>query len=209
MPLPAVAMKLKNWVGLLTIFFILSGMLPGQPVKAADKYQQGQLLVANPKMVDPRFARTVIFVCRHDSTGAFGLVLNRPVDNLSVQKFLDSIGIDLTKIKGSFQIRIGGPVELQSAYLMHNEEFGKDKHICKGHGVAVTSNIEMLKSLTEDAGPKRAVLFIGYAGWGAGQLEGELDRDSWSIVPGNQETLFDPDADSLWWRSMEKRGLDL
>ena len=205
MRLPAKTMKLKHRIGPFALCLILSSILIAQPVKAADKFLQGQLLVANPKMVDPRFAQTVIFICRHDSKGAFGLILNRPVENLPAKKFLDSVGIDLTKIKGRFQIRIGGPVELQSAYLMHNEKFAKDKHICKGHGVAVTSNIDVLKSLTDEAGPKRAVLFIGYAGWGAGQLA----RDSWSILPGDQKTLFDPNTKNLWRRSMEKRGLDL
>lgn len=204
-----IAMNKKLLVGLFTLLFLLPGALPSRSENAVGKYQQGQLLVANPKMPDPRFARTVIFLCRHDSTGAFGLILNRPVDPEPAQKLLNSFGINPAEVKGDLQIRIGGPVQWRSAFLLHSENFGRDNQLCKGHGVAVTSNKQILDSLTNDAGPQRSVLFLGYAGWGPNQLEGELARKDWSIAPGDREILFDRNSSSLWERSLENRLLDL
>ena len=209
MPPARVSTRINFRISLFALFILVAGMLSGQSVIAEEKYQQGQLLVANPKMPDPRFARTVIFLCRHDITGAFGLVLNRPVDKLSAHELLDSLGIKSGDVKGEFQIRIGGPVQLQSAFLLHSENFGEEKQICNGHGLALTSSKEILSSLTKDTGPKRSILFLGYAGWGPGQLEHELARKDWSIAPGDQEILFDRNTGSLWRRVLEMRVLDL
>jgi len=202
-------MRTLQLIAWFALFYLLPDTLPGQSGKAAENFQQGQILVANPRMRDPRFTETVIFLCSHDSTGAFGLILNRPVDKLPAKKVLDAFGIDLADVKGDFRVRLGGPVELQSAFLLHHENFGKEFQICQGHGIAVTSNPEVLKSLTDEAGPKRSILFFGYAGWGSGQLENELARKDWSIAPGNREILFDRDLDTLWRRTMEKKILDL
>lgn len=172
-------------------------------------YYPGQLLVASPKMHDPRFARTVIFLCRHDSTGAFGLILNRPVDQQPARKLLNSLGIDPAKVKGELQIRLGGPVELNSAFLMHSEIFGGKTQICKRHGIAVTSNKKVLEALKEDTGPKRSVLYFGYTGWGPGQLDGELKRQDWVVSPADQQMLFDKNAVGMWRRAPDRRGIDL
>ncbi len=212
-------MRSIRWISLFAIFLVAAVPLSDQPIEnsgdkpgaGAGNYLQGQLLVANPKMPDPRFARTVIFMCRHDATGAFGLVLNRPAKTTpgATQKLLGALGIKAAGIRGDFQIRFGGPVQPGSAFLLHADKFGGDAQICGAHGLALTSNREMLDSLTTKTGPKRSILFLGYAGWGAGQLEGELAVNSWSIAPGNKDILFDRETGTMWERALEKRMLDL
>ena len=213
-------MRPFRWISLFVIFLVAAvplsdqpGETPGKtPGESSNNFHHGQLLVANPKMPDPRFARTVIFLCRHDASGAFGLVLNRPIGTsaaASRQIILDAIGLKSADIQGDLQLRFGGPVEPGAGFLLHADTFGAKSHICASHGLALTSDKKVLDTLTTTSGPKRSIFFLGYAGWGPGQLEAELDLNSWSIAPGDREILFDRDTGTLWERMLAKRVLDL
>ena len=189
------------------LLFIVAPIWTG--VHAQDKFHKGRLLVAKPDMPDPRFIETVIFICRHDPSGAFGLVLNRPAGRIELSKLLDSIGENSVGIKGSVQIRLGGPVEMEMGFLMYADELIKDEPICNSHGVAVTSSEKVMKSLGSAGGPEKSVLFFGYTGWGPGQLESELARKDWLIVSANRSILFDNNLKGLWKRARNKHGINL
>ena len=176
---------------------------------AQGEFQKGRLLVAKPDMSDPRFTETVIYICRHDFSGAFGLVLNRPAGKIKLSKLMESMGENSVGIKGDVQIRLGGPVDMELGFLMYTEIFEKDEPICNSHGVAVTSNEKVVKSLGTAVGPKKSILFFGYTGWGPGQLESELARKDWFTMSADRSILFDTNLKGLWKRAQNKQGVDL
>lgn len=178
-------------------------------VDAQKEFLEGQLLVANPNMEDLRFAKTVIFICRHNSTGALGLVLNRSAGKIAISKVLDSLGISSLGIKGKIQIRIGGPLETDSGFLMYTDGVYSNNDICNGNGVTVSNDKDVLKTLGSENRPKELVLYFGYAGWGPQQLENELAREDWITVPADLSILFDPDIKGLWKRARAKHAVDL
>ena len=178
-------------------------------VQAQGTFHKGKLLVASPDILDPRFTKTVIYICRHNYSGAFGLVLNRPAGKIELSKLMNSLGVKNTDIKGEVQIRLGGPVDVELGFLMYPDEAFKDEQICNSHGVAVTNSEKVMKSLGSADGPKKAVLFFGYTGWGPGQLESEIARKDWVTVPTDQSILFDRDFKGVWKRARTKYGIEL
>ena len=170
----------------------------------------GKLVVASEGMADPRFAQTVIFICRHDSDGAFGLVLNQPLGEMKLAQALKSFHVDTAQnAKGTIEVRHGGPVEGDHGYVLHSDEFTAHGAVCREHGAAVSASLDVLKALGAGKGPKRAILFLGYAGWGPGQLDAEVERKDWVVVPADAKSVFDPDLDGMWKRDMNRRGVDL
>lgn len=161
-------------------------------------------------MPDPRFAETVIYICRHDANGAFGVVLNRHLGLMPLAKLFESFGLKRAQeAKGSLEVRRGGPVEVSRAYILHTDDMDSALPVCQGDGVAVSGGTDVVQAIGEGRGPEQSVLFLGYSGWGPGQLDGEVAQGGWDIVPADRETLFDTDLDTLWRRARERRGLDL
>ena len=193
----------------LYMLLILSAALLGNSLHAQNKFYDGWLLVANPNMSDLRFSEAVVFICRHDSNGAFGLVLNRPAGQIALSKLMESMDVDSAGKKGDIQIRLGGPVKSEFGFLMYPEKLDEEEQICRSRGVAITSSKDVIKSLGSEYGPDEAVLFFGYAGWGPGQLEIELSHKAWSTIPADRELLFDRNLKDLWTRARTRRGIDL
>lgn len=150
----------------------------------------GQLLVAMPGMPDPRFAETVICLCAHGPEGAMGLVLNKPIEDLSFDDLARQL--DLTPIPPARRIRLlaGGPVEGSRGFVLHSADWTTEGTLPVAEGLSMTASIEVLKELAQGGGPRQAVLALGYAGWGPGQLESELQRNAWLLVPPDPDLLF-------------------
>ena len=188
---------------------LLTGAGTATKSLANPAFHEGELLVAARKIPDVRFAETVIFLCRHNAEGALGLILNRPAGTLPLTNLLRSLGVE-TKITGDdIQIRIGGPVQLEAGFVMHESATSNPNRICAHHGVTVSSNEEIIKKLGTSDGPTSPVLFFGYTGWGPGQLEGEMRRKDWVTVPASRRLLFDPDLKNLWRKAISRRGVEL
>lgn len=143
----------------------------------------GQLLVASPDMGDPRFRQTVILMVQHNQDGALGIVINRPAEELSLAKLLEALGLDSTGIQGQVRIFAGGPVEPQSGFVVHSTDYHRTGTIDIDGRVAMTSSPEVLRDIGHNEGPGKKLVAFGYAGWGPGQLEGELALDAWFTVP--------------------------
>lgn len=169
----------------------------------------GQLLVATPEMGDPRFQHTVILMVRHDEKGALGIVINRPLEQVPVAKLLDALGLDSKGSDGQVRLFAGGPVQPEIGFIVHSAEYHRaDTVTIDGH-VAMTTNPEVLRDIGHREGPRQSLVALGYAGWGPGQLEGELAAGGWFTVPEEPKLVFDVDRDKMWDEAMKRRSIPL
>jgi len=169
---------------------------------------QGEMLVAMPGMGDPRFTHTVIYVCSHGTGGAMGLIVNKPAKELKFAALLKQVGIKLEPAE-DLAVRFGGPVEVGRGFVLHTDDWeapGATKPL--EDGLALTATVDILREIARGKGPKMAALALGYAGWSAGQLEGELARNGWLTCPADRDLIFGSDDDGKWERAMRKIGVD-
>lgn len=172
----------------------------------------GQLLVAAPDMADPRFSGAVIYMIGHDVKGAMGLVINRPFGSGRLSKMMEGFGVEAngTEADGNaVRLYYGGPVEPGRGFVLHTGDY-------KGPGVSVisdevslTSRLEILGAIAKGEGPKHSLVILGYAGWGAGQLESEMARDDWMTAPADLDLIFSDDPKSIWERVIKRSGVEL
>lgn len=171
-------------------------------------YLAGQLLVAMPQLSDPRFARTVVYLCAHSEEGAMGLVVNRPFEGLHFTDLLDQLGIPGSPECETVRVQFGGPVEGGRGFVLHSAEYLVETSMVVAGQVALTATVDVLKAMARGDGPRRHLLALGYSGWGAGQLDSELRENAWLTVPADPELLFDTDLESKWGRAMAKLGIN-
>ena len=169
----------------------------------------GHLLVAMPSMSDARFERSVIYMCAHNPDGAMGLVINRPFDQMSFPDLLEQLEIASGPKTRQILLRSGGPVESGRGFVLHSDDYMHDGSMRVMPGIALTATIDILKALAAGDGPQRSLLALGCAGWSAGQLEGEIQRNGWLTVPADADLIFDQALDTLWQRSIARLGVDL
>ena len=171
-------------------------------------FMTGELLVAMPQMRDARFTRSVIYICAHTSDGAMGLVVNRLVGSLTFPDLLQQLNIDSQGKGEHIRIRSGGPVETGRGFVLHSTDYVDDATLKVGDTVGLTATIDILKDIASGSGPRRSILALGYAGWGPGQLDQELQANAWLTVPADEELIFDDALNDKWERSLSKIGVD-
>ncbi len=171
-------------------------------------YLTGQLLVAMPQMRDPRFMRTVIYMCAHSTDGAAGLVVNKLVDNVSFPDLLEQLNIQTGPVEDEIFVHFGGPVETGRGFVLHSSDYMQDATLVIDEQIGLTATVDILKSIAEGGGPDRSLLALGYAGWGAGQLDEEIQANGWLTVAPDVPLVFDDDLDGKWERAMNKMGVD-
>ena len=177
---------------------------------AQDARTAGQLLVATPKLEDPRFTGTVIYMVRHDArTGAMGLVVNRQLGEVPMAVLLKQSGLPGEGAKGSVRLHVGGPVEATQIFVLHTDDYAGPDTVKVASGVAITSEPSILKSIAEGKGPRRARFTLGYAGWAPGQLEAEMEAGYWVVVPADAAIVFDDADETKWDRAMARRKINL
>jgi putative transcriptional regulator len=174
----------------------------------SSEFLQGRILIAMPAIGDPRFERSVALICGHDAEHAMAIVLNRPLEGLSVPGLLDRLGLASEGLPDT-PVLNGGPVERERGYVLHSDDYvSSGSTIQVTDGIALTDTREVLDALgDEQRRPRRALLALGYAGWGAGQLESELRQGVWLTCDADEELLFDPDHASKWTRALAKIGV--
>ena len=171
-------------------------------------YLTGQLLIAMPNMRDPRFARTVIYVCAHNADGAMGLVVNRLVGSVTFPDLLVQLGIDTEAVTEEIRVHFGGPVESGRGFVLHSGEYHHASTLQVAEQMALTATIDILQDIAKGAGPRRSLLALGYAGWGPGQLDAEIQSNGWLNVSADEQLVFDEDLDGKWKRAIGKLGVD-
>jgi putative transcriptional regulator len=183
---------------------------------AGPGYLDGQILIAMPVMDDPRFERSVIYLCAHSPEGAMGIIVNRPAGSIDFPGLL----VQLDIIKKSDQIKLpenaesmkvlrGGPVETGRGFVLHSSDFFiEDATLRIDDGICLTATVDILKAIAKGSGPKHAILALGYAGWAAGQLESEIQHNGWLHCDADPDLIFGADADEKYLRALRKIGID-
>jgi putative transcriptional regulator len=169
----------------------------------------GQLLVAMPQMLDPRFARTVVYLCAHSPDGAMGLVVNRLIDSLSFESLLSQLGVEAKGVPADMVVHFGGPVESSRGFVLHTSDYHQDSTLVIDDEIALTATVDVLRAIASGTGPRRCVLALGYAGWAPGQLDAEIQANGWLLVPPDLDLVFGIKNDTKWQRAIAKIGIDL
>lgn len=172
----------------------------------------GQLLVAMPGMGDPRFDRTVILICSHDAEGAMGLVVNRGASDLRFADLLEQVGLPLPRAgapSADMPVHAGGPVEMGRGFVLHSPDYeAPGGSLRVGPAFSMTTTRDVLEAIANGRGPHAVLITLGYSGWGAGQLEGEIAENGWLTVPADADLVFGlPDAQK-WEAALGQLGID-
>lgn len=171
-------------------------------------YLTGQLLIAMPGLRDPRFARTVIYLCAHNGDGAMGLVINRLVGSLTFPDLLHQLGIESQSLGDEIRIHFGGPVESSRGFVLHSHDYQRESTLKVTDDMGLTATVDILRDIASGQGPRNSLLALGYAGWGPGQLDSEIQANGWLHVGADQTLVFDDDLDHKWERAIGKLGID-
>jgi putative transcriptional regulator len=172
-------------------------------------FLSGQLLIAMPGIDDPRFERSLILVCAHDSDHAMGIAVNRPVEGLTVPDLLERLEVKTTAEMEDDLVLMGGPVEVERGFVLHTDDYHAQYSLDVADGLALSTTREVLEAMgSHNQQPRLAVLALGYAGWGAGQLEREIRQNVWLTVEADEALVFDDDYGTKWSRALGKLGID-
>ena len=188
---------------------LVEAALEAPPQVPAPPSLAGQLLIAAPSMGDPRFFQTVVLMARHDKNGAFGIVINRPMGERPLASLLEALGENDAGVEGNVRIFAGGPVQRDLGFVVHSADYHRPGTVDIDGHVAVTSNRDILRDIAHRQGPKKSLIAFGYAGWGPGQLEGELALRAWFTAAEDARLIFDEDRDKVWDEAMKRRTQDL
>jgi len=175
-------------------------------------YLTGKLLMAMPQMGDQRFHRALIYICTHDANGAMGLVINNELPDVDFSELLgqlnlaSDINIDTDKLARS--IMNGGPVEAGRGFLLHSSDFHHDDTIRIDQNLGVTGTIDALRLALGGEAPQQMLFILGYAGWGGGQLESELQQNAWLVVDADPDIIFAERHEEKWSKAAQKLGID-
>jgi putative transcriptional regulator len=189
-------------------------MQPAARRSSASGYLDGQMLIAMPTIGDPRFARSVIYLCSHSADGAMGIVVNRPAQNITFPDLLDQLGIDngdaaaAIRLK-SFPVNVGGPVDTTRGFVLHSTDYHVESAtVAIDKAISLTATIDILKAIAAGHGPSRALLALGYSGWAPGQLDSEIQANGWLHCEADAELVFDHEFDGKYDRALAKIGVD-
>jgi putative transcriptional regulator len=172
-------------------------------------FLDGQLLIAMPGMGDLRFARAVIFLCAHSAEGAMGLIVNKPAPELRFGDLLKQLKIAAGEGMADTRVHFGGPVEHGRGFVLHSAEYGLEGASLQVNAAfAMTATIDILQDIARGVGPARAILALGYSGWGPGQLEGEIQANGWLTAPADPDLVFGPRDAGKWEAALRTLAID-
>lgn len=176
--------------------------------KLDEGYLTGQLLIAMPQMTDPRFGHAVIYVCAHNADGAMGLLLNKGIEKPTFPDLLKQLKIEPAENADPINVMFGGPVETGRGFVLHSADYLQDATLLVDHQIGLTATLDILKDIAVGGGPRHKLLMLGYAGWGPGQLDAEIQANGWLNAPADEALIFDHDLDTKWDRALAKLGVD-
>jgi putative transcriptional regulator len=164
----------------------------------------GQVLIAMPNLPDPEFAHSVVYLCAHTEEGAMGLIVNRPLAQPSFADLLKQLEVSPAPPARAVALCKGGPVDNSRGFVLHTTDWTGDGSLKVAPEVALTASLDVLKAIARGGGPREAILALGYANWGPGQLDAEMKQNSWLNTKPDLSLLFDHDHESKWARALAK-----
>lgn len=168
----------------------------------------GKFLIAAPAMGDPRFKQAVIYICAHDAHHAMGLIINKTKGDLHLTDILDTVGIDGDICVADTAVLDGGPVDIDRGFVLHSPDFTpQGTSLDISPSLRLTASREILDVLVTDQAPQKALISIGYSGWGAGQLENEIMDNAWLITEGDETLIFDANMQHKWAAALSSLGI--
>jgi putative transcriptional regulator len=183
-------------------------MLAGMRLQESS-FLDGQLLIAMPAMGDLRFERAVIFLCAHSAEGAMGLIVNKPAPDLSFADLLSQLKIPSTIDLRGTRVHFGGPVEHGRGFVLHTADYAvEESSLNVSPEFSMTATVDILQDMARGEGPRRALLALGYAGWGPGQLEAEIAANGWLTAPADAELVFDARDADKWGAALRSISID-
>lgn len=175
----------------------------------AGGYLEGQLLVATTLITESCFNRSVLYICAHGDDGAMGVIVNHTLPELTYKDVLKQLKIDLAAGFKAPPVYLGGPVEASRGLVVHSPDYSHNDTVHLSEDIAVTSNLQVLHDIAEGHGPHKHILTLGYAGWAPGQLEAEVEANSWISVPATPELIFDTPDPEKWGLAAHSLGIDM
>jgi putative transcriptional regulator len=173
------------------------------------RFLDGHLLIAMPGMGDLRFERSVIFMCAHSAEGAMGLIVNKPAPELSFADLLAQLKIPASIDLKDTRVHFGGPVEHGRGFVLHTTDYTvEESSLHVSPDFSMTATVDILQDMARGEGPDRALLALGYAGWGPGQLEGEIQANGWLTAPANVELVFGASDTDKWGAALRSISID-
>jgi len=171
------------------------------------RFLVGQLLLAMPGIGDPRFEHAVIAMCVHDENGALGIGIGDVLEGIRLHGLLEQLGIE-TGVAPDVPVHYGGPVEPARGFVLHSLDWAGEGTVQAADKWALTSTLDVLKSIAAGRGPSKWLVALGYAGWGEGQLDEEMLRHGWHVAQANDELMFSAQSDTRWTRAFRASGID-
>lgn len=166
-------------------------------------------LIAMPQLADPNFHQTATYICEHNQEGAMGLIVNRPL-NIQLTDVLEQMEIIATDPAcANTPVFYGGPVQVERGFILHSPATAWESTVAVTDNLAITTSRDILVDIAEGRGPTQYLVTLGYAGWGAGQLEAELGQNAWLSGPADPAILFDVAVEDRWKRAAQDLGVDL
>jgi putative transcriptional regulator len=171
---------------------------------------ENHFLIAMPSLEDRYFSRALTYICEHNSDGAMGLVINQPT-NMNLKSLLNQID-EKMPVDDEYAEQIvlaGGPVSQDRGFILHTSQPGWSSSLQLTPDIMVTTSKDILPSLATDEGPEKSIVTLGYAGWTAGQLEQEIQENSWLTVEADMDILFNTPIHKRWQAAVNKLGVDI
>ena len=185
----------------------MSGTTPPLLHGEGESPLRGSLLVAMPALRGEAFAKSVIYVCTHSPQGAMGIVINQVAQEVKFKDLLAQLHLPHDAIKVDPVVHFGGPVESGRGFVLHSTDFVREDTIRLGNNIGITGTVDILRAISEGNGPQKSIFALGYAGWGPGQLDAEIQANSWLTVPADDELLFSGGLSAKWEKAMLKIGV--
>jgi putative transcriptional regulator len=173
------------------------------------EYLRDYFLLAMPGLLDPNFSQTVVYLCEHTTEGAMGLIINQPLD-IPLSQVLEQFDLGYSPKVGGQPLLAGGPVQMDRGFVLHRPgHHNWESTLPISTEISLTASTDILTDIAKDQGPEDLIITLGYAGWGPGQLEGELAENSWLTVPGDASIIFDVPYDQRAKATAAKIGIDV
>jgi putative transcriptional regulator len=180
-----------------------------RPPRSPAGFLEGKLLVATPGMTDPRFERSVIFMCLHSEDGAMGIIVNKPFEGLGFRDLLQRLDISVSSNRAGGHVLFGGPCDTSKGFVLHSGDYGTADATLPMGNLALTATRDILCAIASGEGPDKWLFALGYAGWGPQQLEAEMGMNGWVHCDADNSVLFEVEHNFKWRAALGKLGIDI